>query len=254
VLYGVGWLSARPLAVLFPQWRPDQVNLAGVVVALLLLLFTLPWRLRRTWGVEHPWQQLGIVVPAAAGLRAFFRGLLKAAALLFGVVAVLLLSGLSQWQGQVTAGQLLNAIALLLGAGFAEELLFRGWLWGELELLGGRQRAIGLQATIFALVHPWYQLPAIEAVGLLVGLALLGLALALQRRADQGVLWGIGWTPRRTRRGLVCPASRTHQRASDRPRLAFGSRREQSQPDRRAAGLGLAGGINPDTSTLVALS
>jgi hypothetical protein len=59
-----------------------------------------------------------------------------------------------------------------------------------LELLGGRQRAIGLQATFFALVHPWYQLPAIEAVGLLVGLALLGLALALQRRADQGALWG----------------------------------------------------------------
>ena len=141
-------------------------------------------------GIEHPWQELGIVVPAAAGFRAFFRGFLKAAALLFGVVAVLLLSGLSQWQGQVTAGQLLNAIALLLGAGFAEELLFRGWLWGELELLGGRQRAIGLQAAIFALVHPWYQLPAIEAIGLLIGLALLGLALALQRRADQGALWG----------------------------------------------------------------
>ena len=190
MLYGLGWLSARPLAVLFPRWRPDQVNLAGVVVALLLLLFTLPWRLRRSWGVEQPWKQLGIVVPAAAGLHAFFRGLLKAAALLFGVVAVLLLSGLSQWQGQVTAGQLLNAIALLLGAGFAEELLFRGWLWGELELLGGRQRAIGLQAAIFALVHPWYQLPAIEAIGLLIGLALLGLALALQRRADQGALWG----------------------------------------------------------------
>ena len=161
-----------------------------MVVALLLLLFTLPWRLRRSWGIEHPWQELGILVPAAAGFRAFFRGFLKAAALLFGVVVVLLLSGKSQWQGQLTAGQLLNAIALLLGAGFAEELLFRGWLWGELELLGGRQRAIGLQAAIFALVHPWYQLPAIEAIGLLIGLALLGLALALQRRADQGALWG----------------------------------------------------------------
>ena len=38
VLYGLGWLSARPLSLLFPEWRPDQVNLAGVVVALLLLL------------------------------------------------------------------------------------------------------------------------------------------------------------------------------------------------------------------------
>ena len=190
VLYGLGWLSSRPLALVFPLWRPDQVDLAGVVVSLLLLLLTLPWRLRRSWGVDHPWQQLGVVVRPSAGLRAFIRGLLKAAGLLLGVVVVLLLSGQSQWQGQLTAGQLLNAIALLLGVGFAEELLFRGWLWGELELLGGRQRAIGLQAAFFALVHPWYQLPPIEAIALLVGLVLLGLALALQRRADQGALWG----------------------------------------------------------------
>ena len=84
VLYGLGWLSARPLALLFPQWRPDQVDLAGVALALLLLLLTLPGRLRQSWGVEHPWQTLGVVLPASAGLRAFLRGFLKAAALLFG--------------------------------------------------------------------------------------------------------------------------------------------------------------------------
>ena len=190
VLYGLGWLSSRPLALFFPQWRPDQVDLAGVAFALVLLLLTLPWRLRQGWGVEHPWRTLGVVLPAPAGLRAFLRGLLKAAGLLLGVVVVLLLSGQSHWQGQITTGELLNAIALLLGVGFAEELLFRGWLWGELELLGGRQRAIGLQAAVFALVHPWYQLPGFEAIGLLVGLVLLGLALALQRRADHGALWG----------------------------------------------------------------
>ena len=147
VLYGLGWLSSRPLALFFPQWRPDQVDLAGVAFALVLLLLTLPWRLRQGWGVEHPWRTLGVVLPAAAGLRAFLRGLLKAAGLLFGVVVVLLLSGQSHWQGQITTGELLNAIALLLGVGFAEELLFRGWLWGELELLGGRQRAICLLYT-----------------------------------------------------------------------------------------------------------
>ena len=54
----------------------------------------------------------------------------------------------------------------------------------------GARRALVLQALIFALLHPWYRAPGLEAVGLLGGLILLGLVLALQRRADAGSLWG----------------------------------------------------------------
>lgn len=190
VLYGLGWLSSRPLALLFPGWRPDQVDLAGVAIALLLLLATLPWRLRRSWGSANPWQNLGVAVAPAAGVRAFVRGLLKAALLLAGVCLVLLLSGQARWGTLPDWPVLLNGLALLLGVGFAEELLFRGWLWGELERLAGARRALGLQAALFALVHPWYRLPGPEAIALLGGLVLLGLALALQRRADSGALWG----------------------------------------------------------------
>jgi membrane protease YdiL (CAAX protease family) len=74
--------------------------------------------------------------------------------------------------------------------GFAEELLFRGWLMGELTLLIGQQRALWLQAALFSLVHTRFNLPPLELLGLLIGLLLLGLALGLQRRADGGVLWG----------------------------------------------------------------
>ncbi|NDG75973.1 MAG: CPBP family intramembrane metalloprotease [Synechococcaceae bacterium WB8_1B_136] len=190
VLYGLGWLSARPLGLLFPAWRPDQPDLAGAVIALALLLATLPWRLRRAWNSPAPWRRLGVAVTAAAGGRAFGRGVIKAMLLLAGVCAVLLLSGQAHWGGTLTAAEGLNALALLLGVGFAEELLFRGWLWGELDLLAGPQRAIGLQAAVFALVHPWRRLPAPEALALLAGLVLLGLVLALQRRADGGALWG----------------------------------------------------------------
>lgn len=190
VLYGLGWLTARPLGLLFPTWRPDQVDLAGAVIALMLLLVSLPWRLRQAWGCTTPWQTLGVALPAAAGFKAFGRGLLKALALLVLVVVVLLVSGQARWLGLLDMGELANALALLLGVGFAEELLFRGWLWGELERLGGSQRAIGLQAAVFALVHPWYRLPGVEAIALLIGMVLLGLALALQRRADGGALWG----------------------------------------------------------------
>jgi MYXO-CTERM domain-containing protein len=190
VLYGLGWLVSRPLGLLFPTWRPDQVDLAGVAIALVLLLVSLPWRLRQAWDCPAPWRTLGVVVAPAAALQAFVRGLLKAVGLLAGVSVVLLVFGQARWLGDLGGGQILNALALLLGVGFAEELLFRGWLWGELERLAGPQRSIGLQAAFFALVHPWYRLPGLEAVALLIGLVLLGLALALQRRADGGALWG----------------------------------------------------------------
>jgi len=190
VLYGAGWLLSRPLGLLWPQLRPDQVDLAGAVLALALLLLSLPWRLRQAWGCPTPWRSLGLAVAPAQGLRAFLRGLLTAAGLLAGVGLVLLLSGLAHWQGQLGLGSLLNALALLFGVGFAEELLFRGWLLGELERLAGARRALGLQAALFALVHPWMRMPPDQGLALLIGLVLLGLALGVQRRADGGLLWG----------------------------------------------------------------
>ncbi len=190
VLYGLGWLLARPLTLVAPDLRPDQVNLAGAVLALLLLLATLPWRLRRCWNCDHPWRRLGVVAPPAALLRALVRGLLKAALLLALTAFVLLISGQARWAGTLKAGEALNALALVLGVGFAEELVFRGWLWGELDLETGPRRALMLQAMVFGLVHPWTRAQGLEAVGLLGGLILLGVVLALQRRADGGVLWG----------------------------------------------------------------
>jgi len=153
VLYGGGWLLSRPLLLLRPAWRIDQVDLAGVAVALV-------------------------------------RGLIKAVLLLALVVVPLLLTGAAHWQGSLSPALAANALTLGAGVGFAEELLFRGWLLGELEPQIGARRALGLQAALFALVHPWYRLGGLDAVALLGGLVLLGIALALQRRADHGVLWG----------------------------------------------------------------
>ena len=191
VLYGLGWLASRPLLLLAPGWRADQVDLAGLAVSLGLLLLTLPLRLERVWGIAQPWQRLGVGAPGPSPvLRALLRGVIKALLLLVPLTALLLLSGQALWLGDLGGAALLNALALVLGVGFAEELLFRGWLWGELELLLGPHRALWAQAGVFALLHPWYRMPGLEALGLLGGLVLLGLVLALQRRADAGLLWG----------------------------------------------------------------
>lgn len=190
LLYGVGWLVVRPLGALAPSLRVDQLDLLGVVVALALLLLTLPARLRRAWGEDRPWRRLGLAGSRAAALRAWLGGLGQALLLLAGVTVLLVLLGQARWSGRLGLAEALNALALLVGVGFAEELLFRGWLWGELELELGGRRALVLQALLFAAVHPWHQLPAPAALGLFGGVFLLGLALAQQRRVDRGLLWG----------------------------------------------------------------
>ncbi len=154
------------------------------------LLISLPQRLRRAWASAEPWRTLGVRSAPAALVRALVRGMLKALLLLALLVVGLALAGQIGWQPRLSAGLILNAFALGLGVGFAEELLFRGWLLGELGLLLGSQRALLLQAALFSLVHTRFNLPPWQLLGLLGGLLLLGLALGLQRRADGGLLWG----------------------------------------------------------------
>jgi membrane protease YdiL (CAAX protease family) len=169
--------------------RGLEASLAAVP-ALAALLCSLPLRLRRCWDEQHPWQRLGVQGAWPRVLQALLRGLIKALLLLILVAAGLALAGQLTWQPRLSAGLLLNSLALGLGVGFAEELLFRGWLLGELSLLIGRQRALWLQAGLFSLVHTRFNLPPLLLAGLLLGLLLLGLALGLQRRADAGLLWG----------------------------------------------------------------
>ena len=168
----------------------DQRAALAALPAVAALLISLPLRLRRAWGSTEPWRGLGVRAAPIPLARALVRGLLKAMLLLALVVLGLVLAGQIHWQPHLSAHLLLNALALGLGVGFAEELLFRGWLLGELRLHLGSQRALWLQAAVFSLVHTRFNLPAIQLLGLLGGLMLLGLALGLQRRADGGLLWG----------------------------------------------------------------
>ncbi|MGB5240388.1 MAG: CPBP family intramembrane glutamic endopeptidase [Prochlorococcaceae cyanobacterium] len=197
LLYGLGWLTVQPLVAtgLLGGWRADQIALLGTGLSFLLLLLTLPLRLGRAWGERQPWRALGVAMGWGVGLRSLLRGLLKALLLLVFVAGLLLISGQARWNGGLTSAQVVNAVLLILGVGFAEELVFRGWLWGELrQRLGGGaqadQRALIAQAAVFSLAHTRFNLGLAPMAGLLVGLLLLGLALGLQRRADGGSLWG----------------------------------------------------------------
>ena len=113
-----------------------------------------------------------------------------AAGLLTVITSVVLLEGSGDWRGEVDATQLTNAVLLCLGVGVAEELIFRGWLWAELNQMLGSRRGAVAQASIFSLVHTRFNLGLGAMAGLLIGLFLLGLVLASQRLSDRGSLWG----------------------------------------------------------------
>lgn len=181
-LFLVLQLVARGLGLPASDWP-----LFAAPWALLSLLWSLPPRLRRVWREPTPWRRLGVVGSPRQVLRALLGGWMKALGLLAPIAGLLLWSGVARWQPDLSLAEVSNALALGLGVGFAEELLFRGWLWGELALHLGRARGALVQAVLFSLVHARADL---GVAGLLVGLLLLGLALAQQRQADGGLLWG----------------------------------------------------------------
>ena len=192
LLYALGWLAAVPLTLLgLPS---DQLSLTGTVLSFVLFLLVMPRWAALRWSKPRPWAALGIrgakpqeqPAPAAALLK----GLLIAAGLLMVITSVVLIDGSGNWRGEVDATQLTNAVLLCLGVGLSEELIFRGWLWAELnQMLGSRRGAIA-QASIFSLVHTRFNLGLGAMAGLLIGLFLLGLVLARQRQSDRGSLWG----------------------------------------------------------------
>jgi membrane protease YdiL (CAAX protease family) len=156
--------------------------------ALACLVLSLPRRVSYRWGAAQPWRSLGLAGESTVSLTNLCKGVGLALLLLIWLAAVLALVGLSSWLPRLTIGLLINALVLGLGVGIAEELLFRGWLLGELSLQLGRRSALWFQALIFSLVHIRFNLPPLALLGLLLGLLLLGLLLGRLHQRD-GQIW-----------------------------------------------------------------
>ena len=191
VLYLIGWIKAKTLTLF--GLPADAVSLVGTLFSFLMFVVLMPRWVRLRWHRSSPWQTLGLrnsTSSRSSGTASFLKGLLWAGLLLTLVVVPLVLGHWVQWQGQGSLRLVADALLLLFGVGLAEELIFRGWLWEELnQLLGPRTGMIG-QALIFSLVHTRFNLGLWPMLGLLTGLFLLGLVLALRRQQDHGSLWG----------------------------------------------------------------
>ena len=189
-LYVFGWVLATPILLL--NVDKERLSLIGTIFTFLLFVFSLPKWFKIRWGVNNPWTLLGIKkIDSDRKLTLYFiRGFLLSKILISFILILLIWTKSGYWIGKISPDIIINAIILTIGIGFAEEIIFRGWLLEELKNQFGLKKAIIIQASIFSFVHIGFNLSFWQMISILSGLFLLGILLSLIRLKDNNSLWG----------------------------------------------------------------
>ncbi len=190
-LYPAGWLLGQ-FSYLFNRYiSSNDLSIIGTIITFILFLSVLPSWGRIRWKTKHLWPSIGLDLGnKITALRLFFSGFIFSVFLLMILFIFFLLCGWIVRVDYIKFTQLLNAIFLIAGIVFAEEIIFRGWLMEEMVLLYGLRRGIIFQATIFSLAHYRSDIGLLALIPFLTGLFLFGIVLTLRRTIDRGSLWG----------------------------------------------------------------
>ena len=189
-LYLCGWILAIPIGL--SGLDEESVSLIGTIFTFLIFLFSLPKWFEIRWGLKNTWKLLGInnIDSNRKSILSFMRGFFLSSILISLIIIPIIGTKWGYWIGKISPDIFLNAILLVIGVGFAEELIFRGWLLEELKKQFGLKKAILSQALIFSIVHIGFDLPFLQMISILTGLFLLGILLSLIRLKDSNCLWG----------------------------------------------------------------
>lgn len=174
-------------------WFWGTGNTASMMTMLVLYVeFIL---LLRLWGQKVHQQTQPLKSHGLLGNRKnwldFFRGLSTG---ILSLMVLFLFEGMLGWLNWQPSTKFLpkivpEGLVVAIGVGFAEELVFRGWLVDELQWDYGSKVSLWLSSTFYALLHfikPWAEiwrtLPGFP------GLLLLGLTLGWARQVSKGRL------------------------------------------------------------------
>jgi len=188
ILYGIGWAFSQPLLLL--NYEKENLSLIGTILTFLLFIFLLPYWFYIKRNISSTWFFLGITKHKfLKNLVQFSQGILFALVLIILILVPLLQKNYISWIGEFSLSILLNSIVLGLGVGFAEEIIFRGWLLEELKFEYGTKISIALQAIVFSFVHNLSNEFFWDIIGLRCGFILFGIFLSLVRIRNDGSLW-----------------------------------------------------------------
>jgi membrane protease YdiL (CAAX protease family) len=186
------------LPILWLVSDPDWQSILGLGLLYIEFMILVRWWGRSIHQETHPLRHYGLSWTKQNGRETFLGFSL-------GVLSLLSLYGLQGGLGWLTwqhpspalARILLEGLAVALGVGFAEELVFRGWVLDELERDYGDRSALWINSVLFATVHflkPWTEI--LRTLPQFPGLVLLGFILVSAKRRFQGRLGsaiGLHW-------------------------------------------------------------
>ena len=190
LLYLLGWILAKPL--IFIGIGKENISLIGTIFTFLLFVISIPKWFEIRWGCNNPWVKLGINKIDKKENRFFYfiKGLLYSIILLSLILIPIVRNQWGNWLGTVSPNIFLNSLLLIIGIGFVEELIFRGWLLEELKNQYGFKKGLVFQALVFSFVHIGFDMPFWQMISILFGLFLLGILLSIIRIKDENSLWG----------------------------------------------------------------
>lgn len=190
VLLALVWLPFGALVYLPGAWFNGSNSAEIAVLALLYIgfLLGLPHWGKSIHGWRYPFRQCGLLLQTQTGcdlLLAFVIGV-------FGVFGLFGIETLLGWAMPSAPSERLGrfifeGLLMALAVGFAEEMLFRGWVLAELEKDYGSTSALMMNAVFFAATHfikPWPEI--VRTFPQFLGLVLLGMALVWARRSPTG--------------------------------------------------------------------
>ena len=182
-LLAIAWL---PIAVWGYFFNPsDTKEIVALASLYILFLVALPQWGKRIHRWPKPFAHCGLRFTACAARELCLALIIGA----LGVFALFALSTLLGWAAPTPASPRLmrfvfEGLLMALAVGFAEEMLFRGWLLAELEKDYTARAALLMNALFFAVVHFIKPLDAIISTSpQFLGLAMLGAALVWARRS-----------------------------------------------------------------------
>ena len=190
-LYPIGWILSHIIYLFYQDISPNNLSIIGTIITFFMFLLLLPSWGRIRWKTNHVWLSIGLDFQnKLRAIRIFCDGFRFSFFLLLIFYIFLFWFGWVDAISFVKLSVIFNAILLVFGVVFAEEIVFRGWLMEEMILLFGFRKGIILQSTIFSLAHYRSDISFLALIPFLMGLFLFGLVLTLRRYIDRGSLWG----------------------------------------------------------------